>query len=188
MSRRDLVYLLPMDGPGTITWEEFLEDAEKFLVVSDKISDRWKLHGDKDIPGQAYLARRTKYFIPSESSIARKDGSTSKDDDDADAGEFHVNFREDPHEAASSASETPFIIEHHILWSISYSVPVLFFNGWKSDFVGVNPVTVDEAQTIDGSTLNYKELSQAIHPIVGTPFLQLHPCLSQELLRTMPKR
>lgn len=36
-----------MDGPGTVTWEEFLENAERFLVVSDKISDGWKLHGDK---------------------------------------------------------------------------------------------------------------------------------------------
>ncbi|XP_011171715.1 ubiquitin-like-conjugating enzyme ATG10 isoform X3 [Solenopsis invicta] len=172
-----------MDGPGTVTWEEFLENAERFLVVSDKISDRWKLYGDKDIPGQAYLARRTKCFVPSE-SIVRKEGSTYDDGDD-DAEEFQVKFREDPHEA-TSASEIPFIIEHHILWSISYSVPVLFFNGWKSDFVGINPVSVNEAQTVYGSELNYTELSQAIHPIVGTPFLQLHPCLSQELLRTMP--
>lgn len=42
-----------------------------------------------------------------------------------------MRFRQDPHEAAST-SETPFILEHHVLWSISYSVPVLFFNGWKS--------------------------------------------------------
>lgn len=36
-----------MDGPGTVTWEEFLENAERFLVVSDKISDGWEFHGDK---------------------------------------------------------------------------------------------------------------------------------------------
>lgn len=56
------------------------------------------------------------------------------------------------------------------------------------DFPGINPVSVNEAQTVHGSKLNYTELSQAIHPIVGTPFLQLHPCMSQELLRTMSKR
>jgi len=56
------------------------------------------------------------------------------------------------------------------------------------DFPGVNPVSVNEAQMVRGSKLNYTELSQAIHPIVGTPFLQLHPCLSQELLRTLSKR
>ncbi|KAG5316509.1 ATG10 enzyme, partial [Acromyrmex insinuator] len=174
--------LVPMDGPGTVTWEEFLENAERFLVVSDKISDGWKLYGNKDIPGQAYLVRRAKCFVPSDTT-ARKDCST---DDDNDTQELQVRFRQDPHEAVST-SEMPFIIEHHILWSISYSVPVLFFNGWKSDFPGINPVSVNEAQTVYGYKLNYTELSQAIHPIVGTPFLQLHPCLSQGLLRTMSK-
>ncbi|KAG5346976.1 ATG10 enzyme, partial [Acromyrmex charruanus] len=174
--------LIPMDGPGTVTWEEFLENAERFLVVSDKISDGWKLYGDKDIPGQAYLVKRAKCFVPSDTT-ARKDCST---DDDNDTQELQVRFRQDLHEAVST-SEMPFIIEHHILWSISYSVPVLFFNGWKSDFPGINPVSVNEAQTVHGYKLNYTELSQAIHPIVGTPFLQLHPCLSQGLLRTMSK-
>jgi len=39
-----------MDGPGTITWEEFLENAERFLAVSNKLSDGWELHGDKVHP------------------------------------------------------------------------------------------------------------------------------------------
>lgn len=170
-----------MDGPGTVTWEEFLENAERFLVISDKISDGWELRGNKDIPGQAYLVRRAKHFVSSDLTM-EKDESTS----DNDAEEFHMKFREDPHEATST-NETPFVIEHHILWSVSYSVPVLFFNGWKSDFPGINPVSVNEAQMVHGSKLNYMELSQAIHPIVGTPFLQLHPCLSQGLLRIMSK-
>lgn len=36
-----------MNGPGTITWEEFLENAERFLVVSNRISDGWELRGNK---------------------------------------------------------------------------------------------------------------------------------------------
>ncbi|EFN66305.1 Autophagy-related protein 10 [Camponotus floridanus] len=169
-----------MDGPGTITWEEFLEDAERFLVVSDRISDGWEFRGDKGIPGQAYLFKRTKCFVPSD-SIMKND-----DDDDDDDEEFHVKFREDPHEVPSTL-ETPLITEYHILWSMSYGVPVIYFNRWKSYFPGINPMSVNEAQAIHDSKLNYMELSQAIHPIVGTPFLQLHPCLSQELLRSMSK-
>lgn len=42
-----LVFSTTMDGPGTVTWEEFVENAEKFLAVSDKLSDGWELHGDK---------------------------------------------------------------------------------------------------------------------------------------------
>jgi hypothetical protein len=51
-----------MDGPGTVTWEEFLENAERFLVVSDKISDRWKLYGDK-VYRQVTRARAYVYSI-----------------------------------------------------------------------------------------------------------------------------
>lgn len=47
-----------MDGPGTITWEEFLEDAEKFIFVSDRMSDGWELRGDK-----VYTALSPRNFI-----------------------------------------------------------------------------------------------------------------------------
>ncbi|XP_006619578.1 ubiquitin-like-conjugating enzyme ATG10 isoform X4 [Apis dorsata] len=132
-----------MDGPGTITWEEFLEDAEKFVQMSNYISDGWDLRGNKNIP--------------------------------------------DPFEATCPI-EKPLITEHHILWSMSYSVPVLYFNGWKSDFPGINSISMEEAQSFVCDTeLKYKDLSQAMHPILGTPFLYLHPCMSHELLQITSK-
>lgn len=36
-----------MDGPGTITWEEFVANAEKLLELSKEISDHWEFPGDK---------------------------------------------------------------------------------------------------------------------------------------------
>lgn len=36
-----------MDGPGTITWDEFIENAERFVEMSSEISDRWELRGNK---------------------------------------------------------------------------------------------------------------------------------------------
>lgn len=36
-----------MDGPGTITWEEFLENTENFIQMSNRISDGWELKGNK---------------------------------------------------------------------------------------------------------------------------------------------
>lgn len=57
------------------------------------------------------------------------------------------------------------------------------------DFPGINPVTVEEAQSlVHGADLKYVELSQTIHPILGTPFLYLHPCMSHELLQITSKR
>lgn len=36
-----------MDGPGTITWEEFVENARQFLALSDQQSDGWEFRGDQ---------------------------------------------------------------------------------------------------------------------------------------------
>lgn len=50
-----------MDGPGTITWDEFLENAKRFLVVSKKISDGWELRGNKV---QLYVTLYIEFFTP----------------------------------------------------------------------------------------------------------------------------
>lgn len=59
------------------------------------------------------------------------------------------------------------------------------------DFPGVNPVNVELAHKLvhhNDTRLGYTELSQAIHPILGTTFLQLHPCMSKELIQNTSKR
>lgn len=168
-----------MEGPGTITWEEFINDAEILLKVSNDISDYWEIRGDKKIPGQAYLFHQEKIFISSD-KVALLNSNTD---------EIYTNLQNviDPFEAPS-CNDSPLIIQHHILWSLSYSVPVLYFNAWLSDFIGVNPVNVESAQKlIHHGCLGYSELSQTIHPILGKTFLYLHPCMSKELLQITPK-
>lgn len=87
----------------------------------------------QDIPGQAYLVRKAVCFLPDDSILRNTEATSNNDnnDSDEDIWEFHARFQKDPYEAPSVA-ERPFITEHHILWSMSYGVPVLFFNGWKS--------------------------------------------------------
>ncbi|XP_076393634.1 autophagy-related 10 isoform X2 [Megachile rotundata] len=169
---------VPMDGLGTITWDEFLENAESFVQMSNELSDGWELRGNKDIPGEAYIVRQRKQFT------SALDCKASENNEFTD-----LNFvlGEDPFEATSPI-EKPLVTEHHVLWSMSYSVPVLYFNGWKSDFPGINLISMEEAQSlITGAELKYTELSQAMHPILSTPFLYLHPCMSQELLKITSK-
>lgn len=45
--------------------------------------------------------------------------------------EWQTKLRDDPHEISCTA-ERPLITEYHILWSLSYGVPTIYFNGWKS--------------------------------------------------------
>ncbi|XP_076759499.1 autophagy-related 10 isoform X2 [Xylocopa sonorina] len=165
-----------MDGPGTITWDEFLANAESFVELSNQISDGWELRGNKNVSGQAYVARQQKQYISSNNNTGNYLASASNDSDD----DFSFELKQDLFEATCPI-EKPLVIEHHVLWSMSYSVPVLYFNGWKS---GINPISVEEAQSfVRNVELRHGELSQAIHPILGTPFLYLHPCMSHELLQ-----
>ncbi|CAD1478977.1 unnamed protein product, partial [Heterotrigona itama] len=155
---------MSMDGPGTITWDEFLDNAESFVEMSNEISDGWELRGDKMVPGEAYIAREQKQYMRSGNK------STPRYSDPGD--DFDFVLKHDPFEATCPI-ERPLVTEHHVLWSMSYSVPILYFNGWKS-----------EAQSlVRNGELRYKDLSQAIHPILGTPFLNLHPCMSHQLLQ-----
>ncbi|XP_031777944.1 ubiquitin-like-conjugating enzyme ATG10 [Nasonia vitripennis] len=164
-----------MDGPGTITWEEFVANAEELLELSEEISDRWEFPGDKNCPGQAYLKRQEKTLV----SIDYPIDEPQEDVDDWTGSR-------DPFEA-SGDQKRPLILEHHVLWSMSYSVPVIYFNGWKSDFPGINPVSVELAQRLNSERLGYGELSQAMHPLLARPFLHLHPCGSRELLQLTGK-
>lgn len=36
-----------MDGPGTMSWEEFVENAESIIEISNAIDDHWQFEGDK---------------------------------------------------------------------------------------------------------------------------------------------
>ncbi|XP_015124892.1 ubiquitin-like-conjugating enzyme ATG10 [Diachasma alloeum] len=168
-----------MDGPGTLTWEEFLLNAKSLVRVSNEISDNWELRGDEEIPGQAYLCRSVKTFVSSDLA-ATLSGKNAREE----LGNFEDV--DDPFEA-KRVGDSPMCVEHHILWSMSYGVPVLYFNAWMSDFPGVNAVTVESIQNLVQQGVGYNELSQAMHPILGTIFLQFHPCLSSELIQHTSK-
>lgn len=49
-----------MDGPGTITWEEFVKDSEKFVELSNKFMDSWEFLGDK--VNFVFIKKKAKIF------------------------------------------------------------------------------------------------------------------------------
>ncbi|XP_071478768.1 ubiquitin-like-conjugating enzyme ATG10 [Diadema antillarum] len=76
--------------------------------------------------------------------------------------------------------------EYHILYSQSYSVPVLYFTASKSDG---RLLSLDEVWQMVPPA--YQErlrherwtfITQQEHPYLGRPFFQLHPCHTTDLM------
>eukprot|EP00727_Mastigamoeba_balamuthi_P007454 m51a1_g3329 hypothetical protein (189) ;mRNA; r:369391-369957 len=83
------------------------------------------------------------------------------------------------------------VVEHHVLWSPSYAVPVMYLAVWREESSEscVKPLVPAEAirelcpgiadarARAHGSTI-----TQCEHPVTGMPFLCLHPCGTAELM------
>ncbi|ESO94518.1 hypothetical protein LOTGIDRAFT_67210, partial [Lottia gigantea] len=79
--------------------------------------------------------------------------------------------------------------EYHIVYSSSYSVPVLYFNVYKADgkllsleniWKIVPDVYQQELQADKWSILTQQE-----HPLLGRPFYQLHPCHTEMMMKNI---
>lgn len=77
--------------------------------------------------------------------------------------------------------------EYHIIYSIAYSVPVLYFN--ISNLNG-QLVPIEKYFSIaSNSTKNFDMLKNAIsqgeHPILLRPYYFIHPCRTENIMNTM---
>ncbi|XP_065368400.1 ubiquitin-like-conjugating enzyme ATG10 [Calliphora vicina] len=83
-------------------------------------------------------------------------------------------------------------IEYHIVYSISYQVPMLYLQAYANDG---KPMSLENVWTIfqhDQDTKYSREdmlsiLTQMDHPIYFRPFICLHPCRTSEILAATPK-
>lgn len=83
-------------------------------------------------------------------------------------------------------------LDHHILYSHSYSVPVLYFNAYTS---GGQLLSLQELWRIVSDTLKldaastdlWKLVTQQEHPLLRRPYFHLHPCHTAELMAQLQR-
>lgn len=74
-------------------------------------------------------------------------------------------------------------LEHHIVYSASYQVPVIYF---KASFSDGSPLSHKEIfEYIIPDAYQNAVVSQNDHPILGTPCWYIHPCDTRSLMNTM---
>uniref|UniRef100_A0A3P8X568 Ubiquitin-like-conjugating enzyme ATG10 n=1 Tax=Cynoglossus semilaevis TaxID=244447 RepID=A0A3P8X568_CYNSE len=77
--------------------------------------------------------------------------------------------------------------EYHILFSCSYSTPVLYFRAFTQEGRSLlleevwNSVHPNFRQRLQNSPLS--TISQEEHPLLGQPFFKIHPCRTEEFMR-----
>lgn len=92
----------------------------------------------------------------------------------------------------ATKKETIFSFDYHVVYSLSYSVPMIYFN--VQDTNTGELLTLEEFRKIfvernelDATQEDLNQvLTQMEHPLLFRPFLALHPCKTRELLAESP--
>lgn len=105
-----------------------------------------------------------------------REGAAADDDDDDDG-------------VASAASDSSQVLqyEYHVLYSCSYSSPVLYFRAFTLEGRSLSleevwsTVHPNFRARLHNGPLN--TITQQEHPLLGQPFFMLHPCRTEEFMQ-----
>lgn len=170
----------------------FKQEIDTFLQLSDHVGDTWCLKSlDKDDHSSYYLCRTSNITVQKYSTCegAANQGCSSLEDDldlEIECDNLEPN---DQHIVHATASDISLKLEHHIVYSPSYSVPVLYFNCYRANG---SLLTLEELwETVPAlyqarlANERWATLTQAQHPLLGFPFYQLHPCHTADLMSSL---
>ena len=86
---------------------------------------------------------------------------------------------EDDVQCTSITPQGMWHFNYHIVYSLAFSVPVLYFNA--TDEKG-KAMTYDNVWSLINCKNKWETVTQGMHPFLGTPFFYFHPCKTNELL------
>ncbi|KAJ6238894.1 ubiquitin-like-conjugating enzyme atg10 [Anaeramoeba flamelloides] len=132
-----------------------------------------------------------------------KEKEKEKDEDEDDEDEEEKEEEEEILETFSDLDEeeiedqntyyqTPLSIEYHILYSSTYSCPVLYFNAYRSDGRTLSQTEIWEIipqkyrKEFEKET-NFHFISRKEHPLLELPFFFVHPCNTSRFMQNYYK-
>ncbi|XP_071447190.1 ubiquitin-like-conjugating enzyme ATG10 [Hetaerina americana] len=146
-------------GDGEMEWDEFIALTASFLELSEKAGDVWHIKGRKDELGGAYLVRVRRHL---------------------------AKPREDLQGTCGEEATSVQFWEHHVVYSVGYRVPVLYFNAWRSngELLSLEEIwnEVHESLKPEDTRALWELITQQEHPVLGKPFFQVHPCRTAKFL------
>ena len=186
----------------TITHEEFLISANKFMEKSNQLYDGWERN---EFKGVTYL-KLLKHRMVKSTLIHSEKG-------DKDISSLPTVECCSVVEDNTPRDLTNISLEYNILYSVSYCVPVLYLRGYDSFGCGLRLDDLiksglfsrsaqdnklddekvaehpsrnqDKNHHIQSNFVRSDTFSQVSHPLNFQPFYQLHPCHTSEWMKMM---
>ncbi|XP_060585601.1 ubiquitin-like-conjugating enzyme ATG10 [Ruditapes philippinarum] len=161
---------------GLLNKEECKSCMEDLYRRSKTLSDTWEL---SNFNGSTYIVKKIVQIC------SLKNDSEKSKDLHGICNEMESDETDDS-PVCESSNKQVLTFEYHVLYSESYSVPVLYFNVYNS-----NGSLVSLAKVWELVPMYYRErleedkwtfLTQTEHPYLGRPFYQLHPCHTDKLM------
>ena len=163
-----LVQLSTQHGRGEHLWQWREPTAERdgFLIKRHKTAVR---------APREETAREETAADPREETAAERDASIQVGDQATDPSECQ---RDD------CAAAYEHLYEHHVVYSRTYGMPVLYFIGYDAEGAprGAEAVLSDLQPSLLSSSSRWSAITQDDHPVLGIPFFFIHPCNSRKLL------
>ncbi|XP_077500542.1 autophagy-related 10 isoform X1 [Amblyomma americanum] len=161
-----------------LEWDEFLSCCREIEAVSATLGDGWSCVVAKEgEPGFTYLEKKCSLLFKPSSGARWSDEDWMQE---ADPG------------CAESHAEEVLQCVYHIVYSVSYGVPVMYFNVWRQDgsLLPLSEVwsLMPDCLQEQLRELRWTTVTQQEHPVQGVPFFQLHPCKTAQLMEQTRRR
>lgn len=174
---------------GLLSEDEYIRCVKDLHSKSEALQDGWNIMHSR---GKTYMSKKS---VISLRNICSDIISTSAAAGAgiSDAAEMILDEEDNAtlNKNEIESSNAIIHLEYNVVYSESYSVPVLYFNIYYSDgrLLSLNEVwqLVPEyyrERLIDDK---WTFLTQAEHPLHGRPFYQLHPCNTELLMSNVAK-
>lgn len=143
----------------TLHLEEFKKCAKEFLSLSSSIDDGWSLkRTDKDV-----------YYLEKRNTVHNSIAQNSKNSE---------VYNQEPENGFS-------VMVYHIIYSTSYSVPVLYFNAYHENgkLLSLDEIWNKIPKCYLSEIDKWSTITQQEHPILGIPYFMIHPCYTADFMK-----
>ena len=175
---------------STLTYAEFERCAREIVACSDRLRAGWELRSIRPTADPAktvFLVKKSTLVTSLVTQSENRDhvepflcGPEDNVEDCSDPATLHVQSTDDGQLALVSVH-----LEHHVVYSTSYEVPVLYFT---ATFQSGKQLPLKDTWSLISDTYVSAEsdrwglITQHEHPLLSRPFYHIHPCHTAQVM------